>query len=314
MKALITGGAGFIGSQLIDYLLSKGLYIVCVDNLLTGSVENIKHNLDNKKFQFIRHDISQPIKIAGKIDYVLHLASPASPKDYEKYPILTLKVGSQGTANALQIAKNKKAKFLLASTSEVYGDPLLSPQVETYWGNVNPVGPRSCYDEAKRFAEAITMAYYREYKVDIRIARIFNTYGPRMKKDDGRVIPNFINQALSRKPLTIYGKGKQTRSFCYISDLVEGLYGLLLSKENFPVNLGNPNEFTILELAKLTHQMIGRNQPVGNKLVFKKLPQDDPKQRCPDINRARKLLKWEPKIELRQGLQETINWFKEYKR
>jgi dTDP-glucose 4,6-dehydratase len=314
MKALITGGAGFIGSQLIDYLLSKGLYIVCVDNLLTGSVENIKHNLDNKKFQFIRHDISQPIKIAGKIDYVLHLASPASPKDYEKYPILTLKVGSQGTANALQIAKNKKAKFLLASTSEVYGDPLLSPQVETYWGNVNPVGPRSCYDEAKRFAEAITMAYYREYKVDIRIARIFNTYGPRMKKDDGRVIPNFINQALSRKPLTIYGKGKQTRSFCYISDLLEGLYGLLLSKENFPVNLGNPNEFTILELAKLTHQMIGRNQPVGNKLVFKKLPQDDPKQRCPDINRARKLLKWEPKIELRQGLQETINWFKEYKR
>lgn len=313
MKALITGGAGFIGSHLTDRLLGKGYSVICIDNLLTGSINNIKHNLKSKRFEFIKHDISEPIKLKGKIDQVLHFASPASPKDYEKYPIQTLRAGSQGTQNALEIARNNRAQFILASTSEVYGDPLSSPQKETYWGNVNPVGPRSCYDEAKRFAEAITMAYCREYQVKTRIVRIFNTYGPRMRRSDGRVIPNFIDQALAGKPLTVYGVGKQTRSFCYISDLIEGLFKVMSFKDNMPINLGNPRDFTVLELARLVLQLISgkaiSEDNMRTRLIFKMLPTDDPKQRCPDITRARKLLKWKPEIELSQGLRKTIDWF-----
>lgn len=303
-NVLITGGAGFIGSHLCDLLLEKGHSVICLDNLVTGSKENIKHNLKNKKFKFIKHNISRPIKISGKIDFVLHFASPASPIDYAELPIQTLKVGALGTHNALGIAKAKKAKFLIASTSEVYGDPLVSPQREDYWGNVNPVGPRSCYDESKRFAEAITMAYHRMHKVDTRIIRIFNTYGPRMRKNDGRVVPNFINQTLEGKPLTIYGNGKQTRSFCYVSDLVEGIYRVMRSNHHDPINLGNPHEFTINELAGL---VMGFSGPLST--VRCPLPQDDPKQRRPDISKAKKVLKWEPKVQLEEGLCRTIKTF-----
>jgi dTDP-glucose 4,6-dehydratase len=305
--ALITGGAGFIGSHLCDCLINKDYKVICMDNLITGSLANINHLLKNKNFRFIKHDVTKYINIKGKIDYVLHFASPASPVDYLNYPIQTLKVGSLGTHNALGIAKAKKTKFLLASTSEVYGDPLVHPQKESYWGNVNPVGPRGVYDESKRFAEAITMAYHHIHKIDTKIVRIFNTYGPRMRISDGRVIPNFVYQAINNKPLTVYGKGTQSRSFCYISDLVEGIFRLMFSAINGPLNMGNPNEFSILELAKIILKITS----AGNKVVFKPLPQDDPKQRQPDISKAKRLLKWQPKIFLEDGLKETITDFKE---
>ena len=301
----MTGGAGFIGSHLCDFLLDKNFKIICVDNLITGNNSNIQHLLTNKKFKFINHNVSNHIKIDEKLDYVLHFASPASPVDYQKIPIQTLKVGSLGTHNTLGLALAKKAKYMLASTSEVYGDPLVNPQPESYWGNVNPVGPRGCYDESKRFAEALVMAYHRIHKVDIRIVRIFNTYGPRMRKDDGRAVPNFINQALSNKPITVYGGGKQTRSFCYISDLIEGIYKLIMSDINEPVNLGNPDEHTIIEIAKIIKKLTKSK----SKIVFKKLPVDDPHVRCPDIRKAKKNLGWEPKISLKYGLQKTINWY-----
>ena len=304
--ALVTGGAGFIGSHLCDRLMTEGFKIICVDNLITGTINNIEHLFKNKNFEFIKHNISKPIKIKGRIDYVLHFASPASPVDYLNYPIQTLKVGSLGTHNTLGLAKEKKAKFILASTSEVYGDPLVHPQVENYWGNVNPVGIRGCYDESKRFAEAIVMAYRRVHKIDTRIVRIFNTYGPRMRKKDGRVIPNFISQALEGKALTVYGDGAQTRSFCYIDDLIDGIYKLINASINEPVNLGNPGEFTILELANIVIKLTKSK----TKIVFKTLPQDDPKQRRPDISRAKNKLHWQPKIKLEKGLNKTINWFK----
>jgi len=304
--AVVTGGAGFVGSHLCDKLIKKDFKVVCLDNIITGKKENIGHLLNNKDFTFIKHNVSKYINIKGKVDYVLHFASPASPIDYLKLPIQTLKVGSLGTHNALGLAKKKNAVFLLASTSEVYGDPLVHPQPEEYWGNVNPVGLRGCYDESKRFAEAITMAYHRIHNIDTKIVRIFNVYGPRMRINDGRVIPNFIYQALNNKPITIYGKGKQSRSFCYIADLIKGIYRLMLSSTNNPVNLGNPNEFTILELAKILLRITGSK----SRIVFTDLPQDDPKQRRPDITRAKKLLKWQPKIELREGLLMTIEWFK----
>ncbi|MDP3143166.1 MAG: SDR family oxidoreductase [Candidatus Omnitrophota bacterium] len=302
---LITGGAGFIGSHLCDRLTGEGFKVICMDNLITGKIENIQHLLKRPDFRFIKHNVSQYINLPGKIDYVLHFASPASPVDYLMHPIPTLKVGSLGTHNALGVAKAKKAKFLLASTSEVYGDPLEHPQTECYWGNVNPVGPRGCYDEAKRFAEAITMAYHRAHKIDTRIVRIFNTYGERMRINDGRVVPNFIYQALHNKPLTVYGKGKQTRSFCYVSDLIEGIYKLMHSNISDPVNLGNPNEFTIIDFAKLVIKLTDTK----SKIVFKPLPQDDPKQRRPDISKAKKLLNWQPSIQLEKGLHATIKWF-----
>jgi len=313
MRVLITGGAGFIGSHLIDLLLRKGHEVVCVDNLITGSKENIRHNLKNKRFKFIKHDISKPLIVPGKLEYVLHFASPASPLDYEEFPIQTLKVGALGTHNALGMAKKKKAKFLLASTSEVYGDPLVSPQKETYWGNVNPIGPRSCYDESKRFAEAITMAYYRKHKVDVRIIRIFNTYGPRMRRNDGRVVPNFINQVLKRKPFTVYGNGRQTRSFSYISDLIDGIYKVMKSDIHTPINLGNPEEFTILELAKVIINVAAtfRSPQASLNIKYEPLPEDDPKQRRPDITKARKELKWEPTIKLEEGVKKTMEWFKD---
>lgn len=303
---LITGGAGFIGSHLCDFLLEKGFKIICMDNFITGNKKNIEHLTTNENFNFINHDVSKHIKIDENIDYVLHFASPASPIDYQKIPIQTLKAGSLGTHNTLGLALTKKARYFLASTSEVYGDPLVNPQPESYWGNVNPVGPRGCYDEAKRFAEALVMAYHRIHNVDVRIARIFNTYGPRMRKDDGRVVPNFINQALKNKPLTVYGDGKQTRSFCYISDLIDGIYKLMTSNVNEPVNLGNPEEHTILEFAEITKKLTNSN----SKIVFEKLPTDDPHVRCPDISKAKKELGWEPKVKLKDGLQNTVEWFK----
>ena len=304
---LITGGAGFIGSHLCDFLLNKNFKIICVDNLITGNKKNIEHLSNNQNFKFINQDISKHIAINENLDYILHLASPASPVDYQKIPIQTLKVGSLGTHNTLGLALTKKAKYLLASTSEVYGDPLVNPQPETYWGNVNPIGVRGCYDESKRFAEALVMAYHRIHNVDIRIARIFNTYGPRMSKDDGRVVPNFITQAVSNKPLTIYGDGKQTRSFCYINDLIEGIYRLMMSNINEPVNLGNPEEHTILEFA----EKIKKITKSKSKIVFKDLPIDDPRVRCPDISKAKKILNWEPKFTLGNGLKETIEFFKQ---
>ncbi|MGA2775555.1 MAG: UDP-glucuronic acid decarboxylase family protein [Candidatus Omnitrophota bacterium] len=302
---VITGGAGFIGSHLCDRLINEGFRVICLDNLITGSLDNISHLAKNKNFKFIKHDVSNYISIRGKVNFVLHFASCASPEDYLMYPIPTLKAGSLGTHNALGLAKNKKAKFILASTSEVYGDPLMHPQAETYWGHVNPIGVRGCYDETKRFAEAIAMAYYRFHKLDTRIIRIFNTYGERMRINDGRVVPNFIYQALNGKPLTVYGKGRQTRSFCYIVDLIEGISRLLRVKENYPVNLGNPDEFTILELANLVIKLTGGK----NSIIYKELPQDDPRQRCPDISKAKKLLKWQPKVSLETGLKKTIGWF-----
>ncbi len=304
--AVITGGAGFIGSHLCDKLNKEGFKVVCIDNLITSSTENIRHLLKDRNFKFIKQDITKFISIPGKVDYVLHFASPASPKDYLKFPIQTLKVGSLGTHNALGFAKIKKAKFILASTSEIYGDPLVHPQPEAYWGNVNCVGVRGCYDEAKRFAESITMAYHRIHRLDTKIVRIFNTYGPRMRINDGRVIPNFIYQAMNNKPITVYGEGKQIRSFCYVSDLVDGIYKLLLSPINNPLNLGNPHEFTITELADL----ILRLTKAKSKMIFRPLPEDDPKQRQPDISKAKRILKWQPKIELEEGLRMTLRWFK----
>lgn len=305
----LTGGAGFIGSHLCDRLLSEGNKVICIDNLITGSLNNICHLKNQKNFDFIKHDVSKFIKIKGRVDFVLHFASPASPEDYLKYPIQTLKVGSLGTHNALGLAKEKKAKFMIASTSEVYGDPLVHPQPESYWGNVNPIGFRGCYDEAKRFAEAITFAYHRVHRVDTRVIRIFNTYGPRMRMNDGRVVPNFIYQVLHNKPLTVYGRGVQTRSFCYIDDLVEGIIRLMKVNFNEPVNLGNPNEFTIMELARLILKITGSN----SKIIFKPLPEDDPKQRKPDIRRAKNILKWQPQVQLEEGLKRTISWFKPFK-
>lgn len=303
---LITGGAGFIGSHLCDFLLEKGFRVICMDNLITGNKNNIKHLEGNKNFKFINHNVSEHITIEEDLDFVLHFASPASPIDYQKIPIQTLKAGSLGTHNTLGLALAKKAKYMLASTSEVYGDPLVKPQSETYWGNVNPIGVRGCYDEAKRFAEALTMAYHRIHKLNTQIARIFNTYGPRMRKNDGRAVPNFINQALKNKPITVYGDGKQTRSFCYILDLIEGIFSLTNSNINEPVNLGNPNEITILELAEIIKKLAKSK----SKIIFKELPEDDPKVRCPDINKAKKEFKWEPKISLEEGLIKSIEDFK----
>jgi len=305
--AVITGGAGFIGSHLCDRLIREDFKIFCLDNFITSSEKNITHLLPNRKFNFIKHNVSKYIDIPGKVDYVFHLASLASPNDYLQYPIQTLKVGSLGTHNALGLAKEKKARFILASTSEIYGDPLVHPQPESYWGHVNCVGVRGCYDESKRFAEAISMAYHRIHQVEIRIARIFNTYGPRMRMDDGRVVPNFIYQALHNQPLTVYGRGNQTRSFCYIDDLVEGLYKLMRSNLNQPVNLGNPCEFTILRFAKMVIQLTKSK----SKVIFMPLPEDDPRQRRPDISKAKKMLKWQPKVQLEAGLQKTIFWIKQ---
>lgn len=302
---LITGGAGFIGSHLADYLLEKGYAVICMDNLLTGDIANISH-IYNKDFLFIKHDVTQFIYVDKPLRYILHFASPASPIDYHEFPIQTLKVGSLGTHKALGLAKDHKATFVLASTSEVYGDPLVHPQQETYWGNVNPIGPRGVYDEAKRFAEAMAMAYHFYHKIDTKIARIFNTYGPRMRLRDGRAIPNFISQALNNEEITVFGSGKQTRSFCYVSDLVEGIYRLMISNFNEPVNLGNPREMTILEMAETVRKMTGSNSPIA----FKPLPVDDPRIRQPNIDRARQLLQWSPKIDLEEGLTSTIAYFR----
>ncbi|MDP2913202.1 MAG: SDR family oxidoreductase [Candidatus Omnitrophota bacterium] len=305
ITALITGGAGFIGSHLSDFLVGKGYRVICMDNLLTGKIENIKHLLKDKNFEFVKHNVTKYINVKGRVDYILHFASPASPADYLKYPIQTLKVGSLGTHKALGLAKEKRAVFLLASTSEVYGDPLVNPQPETYWGNVNCIGPRGVYDEAKRFAEAITMAYQRYHAMDTRIVRIFNTYGERMREDDGRAIPNFIGQALKDIPITIYGDGSQTRSFCYVSDMVGGIYNLLISSVSEPVNIGNPDEMLLLDLARL----IIRLSRSKSKIVFKELPVDDPKVRRPAISKAKKLLRWSPKVGLKEGLSKTIEYF-----
>ena len=303
---LITGGAGFIGNHLCKFLLDRGFKVIAVDNLVTGSLKNIDHLRSNSNFKFIHHDISQHIAIDDPIDFVLHFASPASPVDYQKIPIQTLKVGSLGTHVTLGLALAKKAKYLLASTSEVYGDPLVNPQPETYWGNVNPIGPRGCYDESKRFAEAITIAYHTVHKLDTKIARIFNTYGPKMRRNDGRAVPNFINQALKGEPLTVYGDGNQTRSFCYVDDLIQGLFKLMNSNTNQPINLGNPIETTILEFAKLLKELTQTDSEIN----FKPLPIDDPKVRCPDIQKAKKELNWQPTTPLKEGLEKTIDWFK----
>ncbi len=306
MRVVITGGAGFIGSHLADRFLSEGHEVIVLDNLVTGNTDNIAHLAGKPGFKFIHHDVTNYIYIEGHVDAVLHFASPASPVDYLKYPIKTMKVGSLGTHKALGLAKAKGARFLLASTSEVYGDPLIHPQPETYWGNVNPIGPRSVYDEAKRFAEALTMAYHRKHGLETRIVRIFNTYGPRMRLNDGRVIPNFVPQALQGQPLTVYGDGSQTRSFCYVSDLVEGIYRLFNSDEVEPVNLGNPNEISILEFARLVNEMTGNDAGI----VFKPLPKDDPRRRKPDISKAKRILGWEPVISLKEGLELTIEYFR----
>ncbi len=306
MRVLITGGAGFLGSHLCDFLVQKGFDVVCMDNLLTGDISNIAH-IRTEKFLFINHDVTNYIYLDGEVDYILHFASPASPIDYLELPIQTLKVGSLGTHKALGLAKEKKAVFLLASTSEVYGDPLIHPQREDYWGNVNPIGPRGVYDEAKRFAEALTMAYHRYHGVDTRIVRIFNTFGPRMRLHDGRVVPTFLRQAILGEDLTIFGDGMQTRSFCYVADLVEGIYRLMLSHTNEPVNIGNPGEMTILEFAHLIKKIAGST----SEIVFKELPVDDPKVRQPDIQRARSLLGWEPQVPIEEGLTRTYLWMKD---
>ena len=307
MRIVLTGGAGFIGSHLADLLIERHHQVICIDNLLTGEEKNISPLLSSEEFEFRRQDISRPLEIEGAVDAVLHFASPASPKDYLKYPIETLNAGSTGTRNLLELAKDKKAVFLTASSSEVYGDPQVHPQVESYWGNVNPIGVRSVYDEAKRFAEALTMAYHRRYGVDTKIARIFNTYGPRMCLDDGRALPSFMTAALKEEPLTVFGDGSQTRSFCYVSDMVEGIYRLLLSQENEPVNLGNPDEVSIINFAKeitsLTHSK--------SDIVFKELPADDPRTRKPDITKAREILGWQPEISRPEGLRLTLPYFKE---
>jgi len=307
MRAVITGGAGFLGSHLCDRLIAEGWDVLAMDNLITGVEPNIAHLTDHPRFRFARTDVTRYIDVAGPVDAVLHFASPASPVDYLKLPIQTLKVGSLGTHNALGLAMGKKAKFLLASTSECYGDPEVSPQSEDYWGHVNPIGPRGVYDEAKRFAEAMTMAYHRAKGVDTRIVRIFNTYGPRMRLNDGRALPNFVHQALTGQPLTVYGDGKQTRSFCYVSDLIDGIYKLIHADEHLPVNIGNPQEITILEFA----ERIRGHFPGAPPIVFKPLPQDDPKRRCPDIRRAKRLLRWEPKVDLEEGLRITLDFFRQ---
>lgn len=306
MRAVVTGGAGFLGSHLCDYLLTRGWEVLAIDNLVTGTSANLHHLARNSPFAIMQHDVTKYIDVPGPVDYVLHFASPASPVDYLKLPIQTLKVGSLGTHNTLGLALAKKAKYFLASTSECYGDPQVSPQPETYWGNVNTVGPRGVYDEAKRFAEAMVMAYHRAKGLDTHIVRIFNTYGPRMRLNDGRALPNFVYQALSGQPITVYGTGKQTRSFCYVSDLIEGIYRLMMSDEHEPTNIGNPQEITILEFAERIRSLLGVSTPI----VFKPLPQDDPKQRCPDISKARRLLGWEPKVNLEEGLRLTLESFK----
>jgi dTDP-glucose 4,6-dehydratase len=307
LRAVVTGGAGFLGSHLCDLLVEKGWEVLCLDNLVTGSDRNVSHLLAHPRFRFVRQDVTRYIEVPGPVDAVLHFASPASPPDYLKLPIQTLKVGSLGTHNALGLALAKKAKFLQASTSECYGDPEVSPQPETYWGRVNPIGPRGVYDEAKRFAEALTMAYHRSHGLDTRIVRIFNTYGPRMRLNDGRALPNFLYQALSGEPITVYGDGKQTRSFCYVSDLLDGIYRLLESEEHGPVNIGNPHEITILEFAERVRRLVGATTPI----VFRPLPEDDPKLRCPDIRKARRLLHWEPKVDLEEGLKLTYEYFRQ---
>ncbi|MGA2865975.1 MAG: UDP-glucuronic acid decarboxylase family protein [Verrucomicrobiota bacterium] len=304
--SVVTGAAGFLGSHLVDLLLAHGHKVLGIDNFVTGTVDNISHLGGHRNFKFIEQDVTEFIFLDVPVNYVWHFASPASPIDYLELPIQTLKVGSLGTHKALGLAKAKGARFLLASTSEIYGDPLVHPQTEDYWGNVNPIGPRGCYDEAKRFAEALTMAYHQEHRVQTRIARIFNTYGPRMRLHDGRVVPAFISQALSHKPLTVFGRGSQTRSFCYVSDLIEGLYRLMLSACDQPVNLGNPVAMTVLEFAKAIIRLTGSRSPI----LFKPLPQDDPRQRQPDITRARQILHWKPHIPLARGLVKTIEYFR----
>jgi len=309
-RALVTGGAGFLGSHLCERLLDEGLHVVCMDNLITGSLANIEHLVGRTGFTFIHHDVTNFIHVPGRLDYILHFASPASPIDYLNLPIQTLKVGSLGTHKALGLAKAQGARFLLASTSEVYGDPLIHPQPEGYWGNVNPVGPRGVYDEAKRFAEALTMAYHRHHGVDTRIARIFNTYGPRMRANDGRVVPAFICQALAGEPLTAFGDGAQTRSFCFVDDLIEGIWRLLRSDHADPMNIGNPAEMTILQFAREIIRLIGSR----SEIVFRPLPVDDPKVRQPDISLARRVLGWEPAVPLEQGLARTIEYFRTHPR
>jgi dTDP-glucose 4,6-dehydratase len=305
-RALVTGGAGFLGSHLCEALLARGYEVIAMDSLLTGDLRNIEHLFGKKGFSYVHYDVTKYVHVPGKLDAILHFASPASPIDYLELPIQTLKVGSLGTHNTLGLAKEKKAKFLLASTSEVYGDPLEHPQKETYWGNVNPIGPRGVYDEAKRFAEAMTMAYHRTHGVDTRICRIFNTYGPRMRLRDGRALPNFLTQALRGEDVTVYGDGTQTRSFCYVSDLIEGIVRLLESNHNDPVNIGNPNELTIEQFAREIVRATGSQ----SKVVYKPLPKDDPKQRRPDITRARQWLGWEPRVPLSEGITKTIDWFR----
>jgi dTDP-glucose 4,6-dehydratase len=302
VRAIVTGGAGFLGSHLCERLLADGYHVVCVDNLVTGVARNIKHLEGRRGFELIQHNVSEPLYIDGPVDAILHFASPASPVDYAQHPIATLKVGTLGTHNMLGLARAKGAVFLLASTSEVYGDPLVHPQPETYWGNVNPIGPRGVYDEAKRAAEAFTMAYHRTHKLSTRIVRIFNTYGPRMRLNDGRAAPNFIQQALAGEPLTVYGDGSQTRSLCYVDDLVEGILSLLHTDYSDPVNIGNPAEVTILQLANLIRELCASN----SEIAYKPLPEDDPKQRRPDITRARTLLHWSPRTDLGIGLEQTI--------
>jgi dTDP-glucose 4,6-dehydratase len=304
--SVVTGAAGFLGSHLTDLLIQRGHQVVGIDNLVTGSVDNISHLAGNRNFKFLQQDVTEYLFLHGNVDYVWHFASPASPVDYLELPIQTLKVGSLGTHKALGLAHHKGARFLVASTSEIYGDPAVHPQREEYWGNVNTIGPRGCYDEAKRFAEAMTMAYNREHGVETRIVRIFNTYGPRMRLRDGRVVPAFIGQALTNKPITVFGDGKQTRSFCYVSDLIEGIYRLMMSSYDLPVNIGNPHELTMLEFAEEIIAATGSR----SKIIFKPLPQDDPKQRRPDISKAKTLLGWQPKVKLASGLKSTIKYFR----
>jgi dTDP-glucose 4,6-dehydratase len=307
VRAVITGGAGFLGSHLCDRFLAEGWEVLAIDNLVTGAAANLRHLAGNPRFSMMQHDVSRHIAIDGPVDYVLNFASPASPVDYLKLPIQTLKVGALGTHNTLGLALAKKAKYFLASTSECYGDPAVTPQPETYWGNVNPIGPRGVYDEAKRFAEAMVMAYHRYHGVDTHIVRIFNTYGPRMRLNDGRALPNFVYQALTGQPITVYGDGRQTRSFCYVSDLIEGIWRLAQSSEHEPTNIGNPQEITILEFAERIRVLLGVTTPI----IFNPLPQDDPKQRCPDISKARRVLHWEPKVNLEEGLRVTLEYFQQ---
>lgn len=305
-RVLITGAAGFLGSHLCERFLKEGMYVIAMDNLITGDLRNIEHLMPNPNFEFNHHDVTKFVHIPGDLDYILHFASPASPIDYLKIPIQTLKVGAMGTHNLLGLARVKNARFIIASTSEVYGDPLVHPQTEEYWGHVNPIGPRGCYDEAKRYQEAITMAYHRYHGLETRIVRIFNTYGPRMRLNDGRVLPAFIGQALRGEDITIFGDGSQTRAFCYVDDLVEGIYRLLMSDYTLPVNIGNPSEITIKDFAEEIIKLTGTDQ----KVVYKDLPQDDPKQRQPDITKAKEILGWEPKVSRQEGLKITYDYFR----